>query len=257
MRTDLRWAPARRCQAATYRARNGRAPSARVALAALGVAGCAVTGCASTVGANASVAAATTSGAAGAPTRGAPRVLAAATVHPTATGTGYWTPWTPAPSTPAAPAVVPVSVIPGVPECTPEKLGAALEDSEGTAGHLYAKVVLTNDGAGSCQLGGYPQVTFLDATGTQFGAVAEEDDAWGPAEPVALAPGGSASAVLRVTQAGIQRGCMTEEETQIATALRVALPNTVGSVVVALPAGGITGCVSASVRQLLIGPLAS
>jgi hypothetical protein len=117
--------------------------------------------------------------------------------------------------------------------------------------------VLTNRGAVPCRLAGYPGIQFIDASGAAFGAAAEDDDAWGPAEPVELRPGGTASAVLRVTQAGIQRDCLTEQETQVATALRVLPPGSRGAVVVSLPSGGLTGCRSTAVHQLLVGPLAS
>jgi hypothetical protein len=73
--------------------------------------------------------------------------------------------------------------------------------------------------------------------------------------PALLAPGGTATAVLRITQPGIQEGCLSSDMTREASALEVTPPGGAGTVSVGL--AGVTACVSTDVRQLLIGPLSA
>jgi hypothetical protein len=157
----------------------------------------------------------------------------------------------------SATATVPAAVLASTPVCAAPALDGTLEDTESTAGHLYARLVLTNHGAAACQLTGYPGVQFVAVDGGTFGAPAEDDVAWGPAEPVLLAPGGTANAVLRVTQPGIQRGCLSADQTKLAAALRVAPLGAGGLVRVELSTGGVTACTSPDVKQLLVGPFTS
>lgn len=140
------------------------------------------------------------------------------------------------------------------PVCLPGGLAGALSRTEGAAGHVYTDLVLTNRGTASCRLDGYPGVRFVDLDGTAIGAPAarEEDD--DPPPEVLLAPGDSAAALLRITQAGIQDGCLTRGDTRAAAALRVTPPGGSDSVAVPVP-DGVTACLSAGVRQLLVGPL--
>jgi len=140
------------------------------------------------------------------------------------------------------------------PVCLPRGLAGALSRTEGAAGHVYTDLVLTNRGTASCRLDGYPAVRFVDLDGAAIGAPAarEEDD--DPPPEVLLAPGDSAAALLRITQAGIQDGCLTRGDTRAAAALRVTPPGGSGSVAVPVP-DGVTACLSTGVRQLLVGPL--
>ncbi|MBL7490271.1 DUF4232 domain-containing protein [Frankia sp. AgB1.9] len=150
----------------------------------------------------------------------------------------------------------PAAVVAAAPVCPPRGLTGALRHTEGTAGHVYNDLVLRNKGTVACRLTGYPDVRFVDADGAAFGAPADDTDD-GPATAVLLPAGGTATAMLRITQAGIQRGCTAASQTRLAAALRVTPPDG-GTVTLSVPlSGGITACVSSSVRQLLIGPLTS
>jgi hypothetical protein len=256
MRTDLRWAsvvPRRRAAPRRAGARSTGAArwAATVTATGLAASALALAGCASAAGANASVTAANASPVTAASVRPATRAEPA----PTATASPRGGARTDPPQATANGTAASASLLAGLPTCAAGDLRGEFTDPEGAAGHLYATVVLTNHGGGPCQLAGYPRVEFVGATGAAFGAPAEDDDAWGPAEPVELRPGATASAVLRVTQAGIERGCLTDQETEQADALRVTPPGAGGGLVVALPTGGVTGCLSAEVHQLLVGPL--
>jgi hypothetical protein len=150
----------------------------------------------------------------------------------------------------------PAAVVAAAPVCPPRGLTGALRHTEGTAGHVYNDLVLRNKGTVACRLTGYPDVRFVDADGAVFGAPADDTDD-GPATAVLLPAGGTATAMLRITQAGIQRGCTAASQTRLAAALRVTPPDG-GATTLSVPlSGGITACVSSSVRQLLIGPLTS
>jgi hypothetical protein len=142
----------------------------------------------------------------------------------------------------------------GAPVCAAAALTGALDDTEGAAGQVYGKLVLTNAGRAACQLDGFPDVRFVDARGAEFGAPAAHDDSRAVPSPALLAPGGTAAAVLRITQPGIQQGCLTSDVTRQATVLGVTPPGGTGTISVALP-DDLTACVSPSVRQLLVGPL--
>jgi hypothetical protein len=84
--------------------------------------------------------------------------------------------------------------------CATSGLGAALTGANGTAGSIYYSIVFTNRGAATCLLQGYPGVSFVaGASGQQVGAPADRSP--GSAPTVSLAPGGSARAVLQITEA--------------------------------------------------------
>jgi hypothetical protein len=153
---------------------------------------------------------------------------------------------------------MPPAAVPGsAPVCPSDRLVGAFRDTQGAAGHLYGDLVLRNNGPAACRLVGYPDVRFADAAGAIFGAAASHDDGAGPGTTVVLAPGDSAAAVLRITQAGLQRGCQGTGQTRRATALRVTPPGgRTGAVPITL-ATGVTACLSADVRQLLVGPFAA
>ncbi|GAA0964347.1 DUF4232 domain-containing protein [Frigoribacterium faeni] len=84
---------------------------------------------------------------------------------------------------------------------TADLAGSTADDGGGAAGSVEIAIVLTNTGATSCTLQGWPGVSFVGGgDGTQIGASAKQDAA-SPHETVTLAPGGAARASLRVTQA--------------------------------------------------------
>lgn len=91
--------------------------------------------------------------------------------------------------------------------CATGSLSAEVTPAEGggAAGSVYWDVVLTNTGSAECTVTGFPGVSFTDASGAQVGEPAEREAAEGVT--VALAPGASAVAPLRVTSPGIIGGC--------------------------------------------------
>jgi uncharacterized cupredoxin-like copper-binding protein len=79
---------------------------------------------------------------------------------------------------------------------------AVTEPGGGAAGHYGVELVTTNTGRTACTLKGFPGVSFTaPGTGAQLGAAADREP--GQTSPlVRLAPGASATALVRVTQAG-------------------------------------------------------
>lgn len=86
--------------------------------------------------------------------------------------------------------------------CTTANLtGSFSNDGGGAAGSVYMGLVLTNKGA-ACTIQGWPGVSFVGkGNGTQIGAAASFDRSTSHAT-VTLATGQSATATLRVVQAG-------------------------------------------------------
>ena len=85
---------------------------------------------------------------------------------------------------------------------TPELAGSLVPVEGGAgAGHYEIEVVLKNEAPDECWLQGWPGVSFVgDGDGTQIGEAATFDRS-SPHETVTLAPGGSAHAVVRVSNA--------------------------------------------------------
>lgn len=79
---------------------------------------------------------------------------------------------------------------------------AVTEPGGGAAGSYGVELVTTNTGRTACTLEGFPGVSFTaPGTGAQLGAAADRES--GQTAPlVRLAPGASATALVRVTQAG-------------------------------------------------------
>lgn len=71
----------------------------------------------------------------------------------------------------------------------------------GTAGSIFYRFQFTNFSKHNCTLRGYPKVFAANLAGHRFGSAASHEE---PATPhtVSLAPGGSASALVRVAEAG-------------------------------------------------------
>ncbi|MFI2364789.1 DUF4232 domain-containing protein [Promicromonospora sp. NPDC019610] len=85
---------------------------------------------------------------------------------------------------------------------TPELAGSLVPVEGGAgAGHYEIEVVLKNEAPDECWLQGWPGVSFVgDDDGTQLGEAATFDRS-SPHETVTLAPGESAQAVVRVSNA--------------------------------------------------------
>ncbi|MDT7579277.1 MAG: hypothetical protein QOK35_541 [Pseudonocardiales bacterium] len=80
----------------------------------------------------------------------------------------------------------------GVSRCTSGRLKASLGPSEGAAGSVFAPLVLTNDGTGTCELRGYPGVSYVAGDdGHQVGPAAAFDGPRGAA--IVLAAGRAAT----------------------------------------------------------------
>jgi hypothetical protein len=132
--------------------------------------------------------------------------------------------------------------------CATKDLTVKVGTSEGAAGSVYQVLDFTNAGSASCTLYGYPGVSL--ATGspvTQVGAAATRSNA-AAAAVVTLAPGATANALLRVTQAmNYPQATCSPKAT---TVLHVYPPNQTASVDVAYKA---TGCGKEAVKLLTIG----
>ena len=86
--------------------------------------------------------------------------------------------------------------------CQSGNLGLTAAPAQGTAGSLFATVTFTNHGSQNCTLYGYPGVSVgTGAPYHQVGYAAKENPS-PPRELVTLPPGGVASAVLQIAEAG-------------------------------------------------------
>ncbi|WP_434995851.1 DUF4232 domain-containing protein [Arthrobacter sp. Ld5] len=165
---------------------------------------------------------------------------ASATPEPSATE-----PADPSPS--ATPSAPPAAAAGGT--CTAAQLTGSVQDQPGggAAGSVYRTLVLTNATDQACTVAGYPGVSSVDGAGTQIGAPADRDGA-APVS-VLLAPGASATATLRQTNAqnyGADCGLTP------AAGLRVYPPGATDSLILPqeLPA-----CSAASIVLMTVSPL--
>jgi Protein of unknown function (DUF4232) len=109
----------------------------------------------------------------------------------------------------ASPAATGTSSSPGLnglAECQSASLRVTVNTSQAgaAAGSTYYPVDFTNTSSSACGMYGYPGVSFVTAgngAGTQIGAAAQENPAFGKLT-VRLAPGGVAHAWLQVAAAG-------------------------------------------------------
>lgn len=116
----------------------------------------------------------------------------------------------------------------GTSTCRTDGLEVHLGRSGGAAGSIYVPIVLTNTSGGSCVITGFPGVSYVDSAGEQVGSAAVRDD--GSGDPVTLAPGDSASAMLRMPEA-LNYPRETCHPTDVA-GLRIYPPNNTAAVVV-------------------------
>jgi Protein of unknown function (DUF4232) len=102
---------------------------------------------------------------------------------------------TPAPTTTAS-----TSAPAGPALCRTADLKLSKGRSDGAAGSAYTPLIFVNAGTARCTLTGFPGVSFADSpTGDPIGAPADRDT---PKPTVTLEVNGTASAVLRITDAG-------------------------------------------------------
>ncbi|MGX5357121.1 DUF4232 domain-containing protein [Kocuria sp. KH4] len=124
----------------------------------------------------------------------------------------------------------------GPDRCATSALEVSAAPAGGAAGSVHVDLTVTNAAAEPCVLAGYPGVSFVDADGAALGAPAVRD-AGVPGTGEELAPGESATAALRISQAAVHPGCAARE----AAGLRVYPPENRQSLVVPFPAEACTG----------------
>ncbi|MDO5754400.1 DUF4232 domain-containing protein [Arthrobacter sp.] len=153
----------------------------------------------------------------------------------------------PASTAPASASSAPAN--PVVALCTAASLTGILDDTGGgTAGHIYMKLILSNSSSTNCILDGYPGVSMvLAGTSTPIGAPAERDPLAPSSGPITLAPGQSATAVLRYTQAdNYQAACLRVQ----ADSILVYPPSAYDSLEIPHP---LIACSNADIKLLSIG----
>jgi hypothetical protein len=106
--------------------------------------------------------------------------------------------------------------------------------SQGAAGHLFYNLKLTNLSGHACTLRGYPGVSAVDLRGHQIGSAAVRDTTT-PARLIRLSPGGTASALLRLTNTGVFSRSACGQVT--AAGFRVFPPNATSPKIVPFPFG--------------------
>jgi len=102
---------------------------------------------------------------------------------------------------------------------------------DAAAGSTYVTLKFTNQSGHACTLTGYPGVSAVDLRGRRLGSTASRDAS--PAAPVHLADGATASALLRVANAGNFPAATCRR--RAAAGLRVYPPNETASKVVPFP----------------------
>jgi len=136
--------------------------------------------------------------------------------------------------------------------CRASELSGSIDDGGGgAAGTVGVAIVLTNTGDRTCELQGWPGVSFVgDGNGTQVGAAATLDRS-SAHDTVSFAPGGEAQAVVQMTQAANYDPA--ECEPRAVDGFRVYPPGSVEALFV--PAGGdlFTACANPDVQQLSVG----
>lgn len=148
---------------------------------------------------------------------------------PTATVTVTASPTvTPSSTSKSTPSPTPTPTTPLAAGCLTKHLKVSIGQGQGAAGSSYQPIVFTNTGGKACSLLGYPGVSFLDSGGSQLGAPAMREH--GAKQPITLAPGGNASALLQIPDPGVYSPAQCAPGN--AAELKVYPPNQKGSVTV-------------------------
>jgi hypothetical protein len=151
----------------------------------------------------------------------------------------------------------PAALASAAPPCTTSGLVIWLNEAPGggTAGSIYYRLELTNQSGRTCTLRGYPGVSAVDLRGRPLGAGAAREGSGGTPRLVTLASGRptlangtTATAVLRILDAGAISGCRPA----IAAGLRVYPPGQRSSKVVPFP---FEACSRAGQGNLAVGAL--
>ena len=134
----------------------------------------------------------------------------------------------------------------GPPGCATSALAVSLGPGNGAAGSTYIPIEFTNVSSAACTLYGYPGASFVTVSGGQVGTAATEDPAY-PRRLVTLAPGTTAHAELRITNAMNYPASACQP---IAVhRLRVFAP---GLTIPRFATLNVTACTSASVQLLSV-----
>ncbi len=132
--------------------------------------------------------------------------------------------------------------------CATRSLRASAGTAQGAAGSIYQVIDFTNISGAPCTLYGYPGVALASGSPvTQIGAAAARSTA-APATTVTLAAGGTASALLRITEAGNYPA--TRCNPVASDYLQIYPPNQTTPIYLAYKS---TGCSATSVNLLSIG----
>lgn len=136
--------------------------------------------------------------------------------------------------------------------CTVGELQGAIDDGGGGAAGSYGvALTLTNIGDRTCELQGWPGVSFVGGgDGTQLGASATLDRT-SEHPTVQIAPGGYAQAILTMVQAGNYDAA--ECQPQQSEGFRVYPPGSTASLYIGAGGDLFTACTSPSVQQLSVG----
>lgn len=121
---------------------------------------------------------------------------------------------------------------------------AVIQNGSAGAGSFTVQIITTNTGGQSCQLIGFPGVSMVTGdSGKQLGKPADRDGARGAG--AILAPGQSANAAVRVSQAANYDPCTPTD----AKGLRIYLPGETRSQFA--PLDGLVGCSDAAAPSIM------
>ena len=142
----------------------------------------------------------------------------------------------------------------GEPPCRAATLSLSFLGQQGGMGHGEIGFVLKNTGSVSCRTYGWPGILFLDQSGHPLPTIPHHTTSdffgSGPAVPLVIAPGASASFRLDVGHGvATSAGCAT------AYALQVIPPNDTATLMTAIPNGAYE-CKDANVSPLRAGTAA-
>ena len=195
------------------------------------------------------------------PSPGTETVTATVTPTPTSTPTPSAAPAPPATSTPGPDGesggggdLGDGTIGAAADRCTVDELQGAIDDGGGGAAGSYGvALILTNSGDRTCELQGWPGVSFVGGgDGTQLGASATLDRA-SEHPTVQIAPGGYAQAILTMVQAANYDAA--ECQPQQSEGFRVYPPGSTASLYIGAGGDLFTACTSPSVQQLSVGAI--
>jgi hypothetical protein len=155
-------------------------------------------------------------------------------------------------ATTASPTPTPVTTptsTSAVARCTVDHLTLSLGTPNGAAGSEIIPIIFTNTGSTSCELHGFPGVSFVgDGNGTQLGAAADEDSTVAIQQNT-VKPGTAVQAQVKVVQAANFSNCTVVA----ADGFRVYPPHSFEAVFV--KATGLSACSNADVHLLAVQPV--